>query len=244
MADKPLNLILDYRTSETELNRLLSFGFNLIPSDKVPTLYEAVDGHPDLQFLRIQDKIIAYKDLEDKKRTLLQNLGATVILGRSSLTLPYPKNISYNALLAPDIFMHKLEATDPVVLDEIHQLKKSKEISLVNVRQGYSRCSCAYVGSNSYITEDIVMAEKLLSLGKQVFYQKHSNVYLQDFDFGFIGGAISLIPMLGENIVFISGSLDSYFYGKELKAFLAQRNIRYECIGEGKLMDRGTIISF
>jgi hypothetical protein len=140
--------------------------------------------------------------------------------------------------------MHKLDSTDPVVLSEIQELKKSKEITLVNVRQGYSRCSCAYVGNNAYITEDIVMAEKLISLGKQVFYRKHSNVYLEGFDFGFIGGAISLISIHGEELVVISGSLDSYFYGKELKAFLEQRSVRYECVGEGKLMDRGTVISF
>jgi hypothetical protein len=88
------------------------------------------------------------------------------------------------------------------------------------------------------------MAEKLHLMGKEVFYRKHSNVYLDGFDFGFIGGAISLISFQGEELVFISGSLDSYFYGKELKAFLEQRSVRYECIGEGKLMDRGTVISF
>lgn len=244
MADKPLNLILDYRTSEKELQRLLSFGFNLIPTDKVSSLYEAVDGHPDLQFFRIENKIIAQKDLREKQIELLSNLGTSITLGNSTLSLPYPGNIPYNALLTPDLLMHRLDATDPVILSEIQELKKSKEISLVNVKQGYSRCSCAYVGNNSYVTEDIVMAEKLTSLKKQVFYQKHSNVYLEGFDFGFIGGALSLISIQGEELVLISGSLDSYFYGKELKAFLAQRNIRYECIGEGKLMDRGTIISF
>lgn len=244
MADKPLNLILDYRTSEKELNRLLSFGFNLIPTEKVSSLYEAVDGHPDMQFFRIEKKIIAHKDLKGNQMELLIKLGASIILGNSSLSLPYPKNIPYNALLAPDLMMHKLDSTDPVILSEILELKKSKAITLVNVMQGYSRCSCAYVGNNSYITEDIVMAEKLHLLGKEVFYRKHSNVYLEGFDFGFIGGAISLISFQGEELVFISGSLDSYFYGKELKEFLEQRSVRYECIGEGKLMDRGTVISF
>jgi len=244
MADKPLNLILDYRTSEKELRKLLSFGFNLISTEKVTSLYDAVDGHPDLQFFLIGNKLIAHKDLSENQMKLLQKLEVTVRLGNSSLTLPYPKNIPYNALLTPDLMMHRLDATDSVVLDEIRELKKTKEITLVNVRQGYSRCSCAYVGNNSYITEDVVMAKKLISLGKDVFYRKHSNVYLKGFDFGFIGGAISLISGNDDEIVVISGSLDFYFYGKELKVFLAQRSIRYECLSEGKLMDRGSIITF
>lgn len=244
MADKPLNLIVDYRTSEKELQRLLSFGFNLIPTEKVTALYEAVDGHPDIQFFLIENKLIAHKELSKNQMELLSKLGVSIVLGNSSLSLPYPGNIPYNALFAPDLLMHRLDATDPVILNEITKLKKSREIMLINVRQGYSRCSCAYVGNNSYITEDTVMADKLLTLGKQVFYQKHSNVYLEGFDFGFIGGAISLISIHGEELVLISGSLDSYFYGKELMEFLKRRNIRYECIGEGKLMDRGTIISF
>jgi len=244
MADKPLNLILDYRTSEKELRGLLSFGFNLIPTDKVSSLYEAVNGHPDLQFFCIEKKLIAHKDLSEIQMKLLQKLGAPITLGNSSLSLPYPKNVPYNALLTPDLMMHRLDATDPVILSEIQELKKSREIRLVNVRQGYSRCSCAYVGNNSYITEDLVMAEKLISLGKEVFYRKHSNVYLEGFDFGFIGGAISLLTINNEELVLISGSLDSYFYGKELKTFLELRDIRYECLSEGKLMDRGSIITF
>lgn len=244
MADKPLNLIVDYKTSEKEVNRLLSFGFNLVPTDRVSSLYEAIDGHPDMQFFAINEKIIAHKDISKNQGELLHKLGASVTLGNSSLSLPYPHNIPYNALLAPDLLMHKLDATDQVILKEIKELQKSKEIKLINVRQGYSRCSCAYIGNNSFITEDIVMADHLLSLGKNVFYQKHSNVYLEGFDFGFIGGAVSLISIEGEELVLISGSLDSYSYGKELKIFLSQRNIRYECICGGTLMDRGTIISF
>lgn len=244
MADKPLNLIVDYKTSEKEVNRLMSFGLNLIPTDRVPSLYEAVDGHPDLQFFRINGKIIAQKDISEHQKELLHKLGATVTLGNSSLSLPYPSNIPYNALLAPDLLMHRLDATDQVILEEVQELKKTREIMLINVRQGYSRCSCAYVGKNAYITEDPVMAEKLLSLGKQVFYQKHSNVHLEGFDFGFIGGAVSLISIEGEDLVLVSGSLDFYAYGKELKIFFSQKNIRYECICGGKLMDRGTMISF
>lgn len=244
MADKSLNLIVDYKTSEKELNGLLSFGLNLIPTEKVPSLYEAVDGHPDLQFFRINEKLITHQNISKNQSDHLHQLGASLILGNSSLSLPYPHHIPYNALLGPDLLMHRLDATDQVILKEVQELQKSREIMLINVRQGYSRCSCAYVGNNAYITEDILMAEKLISLGKHVFYQKHSNVYLEGFDYGFIGGAISLIVIEGEELVLISGSLDAYYYGKELKTFLKQQNIRYECISGGKLMDRGTVVSF
>jgi hypothetical protein len=244
MEDRTPHLILDYRTPDGELNRLSSMGFSLVPSDQVPTLYEAVDGHPDLQFINVRGKLIAYRDLQKDKKSLLEDLGACLTLGKSSLALPYPQNVPYNALLSPDLFIHRLDATDPLLKNEINGLENLGEVRLVDVRQGYSRCSCAYVGNDSYVTEDEAMAKTLMNLGKKVFYRKHSNIYLKGFDYGFIGGALSLLPIEGRDLLIITGDLHSYFYGDELKGFLQQRNIPFECIGKGKMMDRGSIICF
>lgn len=244
MEDRDSHLILDYRTPDEELNRLSSLGFILVPSDRVPTLYEAVDGHPDLQFINVRGTLIAYRDLHKDKKALLEDLGACLTLGKSSLALPYPQNVPYNALLSPDLFIHRLDATDPLLMKKINDLKSRGEVRLVDVRQGYSRCSCAYVGNDSYVTEDEAMAKSLMNLGKKVFYQKHSNVYLKGFDYGFIGGALSLLPIEGIDLLVITGDLSSYFYGDELKGFFQQRNILFECIGKGKIIDRGSIICF
>lgn len=234
---KPV-LITDYRTSDFELNRLSQLGCYAIASEKNTRLYQAVDGHPDLQFASIDQTLICHKDISQKKYTEISPLAANFVKGKSSAYLPYPHHISLNALITDDIFLHRLESTDRVLLD----LAGQSERMLINTRQGYSRCSCAYVGNDAFVTEDIGIAELLVSQGKKVFYRKHSNVFLEGFEYGFIGGTLSLIHHHEGDILLISGDLSQYHFGNDLKSFLLAQKVSFECIGNGPLMDRGSIM--
>lgn len=236
-AVKPL-LITDYRTSDYELNRLDQLGCRIIAAERRSELYEAVDGHPDLQFASIDNTLICHRGISEKKYREIFRHTQNVIRGKSSLKLPYPHHISLNAVITEDLFLHKLENTDSVLMDIV---EKSNRV-LLRTPQGYTRCSCAYVGNNAYVTEDKGIAELLISLGRKVFYRRHANVYLEGFDYGFIGGALSLIKDKSSALLLISGDLPKYEFGHDLKCFLKEENIAYECIGKGQIMDRGSII--
>lgn len=234
---KPV-LIADYRTSDYELNRLHQLGCHIIASERKNGLYKAVDGHPDLQFASIDQMLITLKDISSDKWTEISGYSEKLVKGASAAALPYPHHISLNALITEDLFLHKLDSTDSVLLDTAAQSQRA----LLHTSQGYSRCSCAYVGNDAFVTEDRGIAEILISHGKKVFYRKHSNVFLEGFDYGFIGGALSIIHIGGQKILLISGDLRRYQFGYDLKKFLDEEKIPYECIGNGLFMDRGSII--
>lgn len=234
---KPV-LITDYRTSDFELNRLDKLGCQFIATEQNKALYKAVDGHPDLQFASIDQMLICHQGISHEKYSEIFSRAKNLIKGETTLRLPYPHHISFNAVITEDLFMHKLENTDSILL----KLAEKSKRTLVGTRQGYTRCSCAYVGNNAYVTEDRGIAELLISSGKKVFYRKHSNVYLEGFDYGFIGGALSLLHHKGSELLLISGDLSRYHFGYDLKYFLKKEDISFECIGNGLLMDRGSVI--
>ena len=201
-------------------------------------LYDAVDGHPDLQFASIDETLICHQGISHRKYSEISTHARNLIRGESSLRLPYPHHISLNALITEDLFLHKLDSSDKILMETA---EKSHRV-LIHTRQGYSRCSCAYVGNDAYVTEDSGIAELLIKHGKKVFFRNHSNVYLEGFDYGFIGGALSLINFEGSNLLLISGELSKYHFCYDLKNFLKEENIAFECIGKGQIMDRGSII--
>lgn len=232
-------VILDYRTSDLEVSRLEALGLKSVASERISTLYSAVDGHPDLQLLRYDGKLIVHSGASPSKLEELKRINPGIQKGKTELIPPYPRHIGLNALITHDLFIHKLSATDPI-LKEL--LKDDVERVIHHTNQGYTRCSCAQVGKDAYATEDISLAKLLKSAGKAVFFAEHSNVYLKGYDFGFIGGALSLLSVQNQPLLIISGDLSEYRYGQELRDFLIKENIEYECIGKGLLMDRGSII--
>lgn len=230
-------LIVDYKTPQDEIEYLKSYGFEIIKTNKYNALYDAIDGHPDIQMTYINNTLYLHKDISKDFLYKLKEKNITYKLGKKGLFLPYPNNISFNALVSKDLFIHKLDFTDPLVLDEA----KNLNLNLINVNQGYTRCSASYLGKDSYITEDKSIAKKLLNMSKNVFLKEHSNVFLKGFSYGFIGGAISRANLYNENLVLITGDINEYKYGRDFKSFLSNINLPYLTIGKGLLKDRGSI---
>lgn len=231
-------LILDYKTPQSEVDILNSYGFKVIETSPHKAVYDAINGHPDIQMTLIENTLIVNPNISNDFLSKLENHNIYYEVGKKSISLPYPANIPYNSLVSDDLFIHKLDSTDTLVLKKAMTLN----LQLINVSQGYTRCSASFIGKDSYITEDKSIAKKLQSLNKNVFIKDHSNIYLKGFDYGFIGGAISLVNLNKEDIILITGDINKYKYKDDLKGFLNNIGVSYISIGKGLMKDRGSII--
>jgi hypothetical protein len=230
------SLIVDYRTPEEERLELRSLGFRVVLSEPLDFLYEAVKGHPDLQFVNACGTLICHKGIAPEKSSELNALGIQFTRSRNPIAPPYPGHIILNAAISDDLLIHRLSDTDPAVLDACPSLKR------VDVRQGYTRCSLAYVGEDSYVTSDTGISRALRGLDKNVLLLPEGDVHLEGFSHGFIGGCLSRVTYKEEKLLLVTGSLDSYRYGQDLRAFLRNIGIGVCSIGSGSLKDRGSII--
>ncbi|GAA0780942.1 DUF6873 family GME fold protein [Hathewaya limosa] len=227
-------LFVDNRIAIEEFNILKNLNYKIIKVPSCNKLYNAIKGHPDI-LLHIQDKnsIIVHKDIPKDFITLLKNNSFNVTLSSYSLDSKYPNDIFLNAVSFKNYFIHNLIYTDPILL-KLNNYKK-----LINVKQGYTKCSTCIVNENSIITSDTNIAKHLTANNFNVLLLPPGDIILEGLDYGFIGGCSGLIE---KNVLAFYGDLSYYKYGKEVLNFLKENKVEPLYLRNGKLIDRGSIL--
>ena len=224
---------VDYRISEEEINNLSNLNCNIIKCEPCLKLYNAICGHPDILLHFINPStIILHKDASDTFEASLIDLGFNVIRSEYSLTDKYPEDIILNAVNTKDFFMHNLIHTDPTLLDAV------QDKTLINIKQGYSKCSTAILNDKTFITSDNSVFKALTAHGYDVLLINPGNIELPGLDYGFIGGTCG---MLDSNTLVFYGSLDYHPQKQEITNFLKRNNITPIYLSDTPLIDRGSI---
>lgn len=226
---------IDYRTTEEERLSILALGHEYLICPPHPNLYKAICGHPDILLHILDDKdIIVHKDTDSKFIKQLEELSLNVILSSSQLGSSYPLNILLNGVNTTNFFMHHLKYTDSTLLNFINERKK-----LINVKQGYTKCSTAIVNSNAIMTSDKGIAKTLFNENVDVLLLPPGDIDLPGLNYGFIGGCCGLIE---DNLLGFFGELDHYANGKEVLSFLKKHRVEPYFLKKGKLTDRGSLL--
>ncbi|OPJ59053.1 DUF6873 family GME fold protein [Clostridium oryzae] len=226
--------VVDYRTSEKELNSLVGLGFSPICCPPCPNLYTSVCGHPDMQMFFPDSKtVIVQKQISKKFIEHLQYAGIEILHSENNLTDKYPYDIILNAFIVGDFFVHNIKFTDKTIIDYLGSNKK-----FVSVKQGYSKCSTLVINDSAVITNDVTIAKALKDIGIDVLLLPHGNITLKGLDYGFIGGASGI---LDDGSVAFFGNINRYTYANDVKDFLKKYNMDIYCLYDGPLIDRGTL---
>ncbi|MGH4124876.1 MAG: DUF6873 family GME fold protein [Clostridium sp.] len=226
------NIIVDFRIHKEESEYLISRGYNLLICPPSNLLYDAVSGHPDMLMHILGHSIMVHKDMDNKFIRELDLLNYKVYKSNSTLQIKYPYNISLNALCIGNLFVHSTNYTDTNLLS----LFKSKKI--INVKQGYTKCSTCIVNNHAIITSDVSIAKALSFEKIDVLLVPPGDILLPGLNYGFVGGATGLIE---DNVLAFYGHLDNYLYGKEVLKFLNKHKVEPAFLRNGKLVDRGSI---
>lgn len=225
--------IVDYRISDEEINNLSQLGCEVLICPPLKTLYPAVSGHPDM-LMHIVDKntIIVHKDMDESFISILRSLGKEIIFSKSTVGNSYPQDIILNAVNLKDIFMHNVKYTDSTLFNLISNKK------IINVNQGYTKCSTAILSDRALMTSDKGIANAALESKLDVLVLPPGDILLPGLNYGFIGGCCGLFD---EKLLCFYGDIREYKYGTEILNFLKRHNIEPFALKSGKLIDRGTL---
>lgn len=146
----------------------------------------------------------------------------------------YPHDVAMNAACTGRYFIHNLKQTAPQLLSRAEQLG----MILVNVRQGYAKCSTVIVDEDSVITYDHGIAKACEAAGLDVLTVSPGHVLLPGYDTGFIGGASGRI---GSTIVF-NGDLTAHLDFSSIVSFIEERGLSVKWFSEWPLTDIGSIL--
>ena len=227
---------VDYRTSENEINSLKKLNYDVIKIPKDNNLYEAINGHTDIQ-LNILNKntIIINKNINESFKKLLNKKNINFIESDSTLSSKYPNNISLNAYITDNYLIHNLRFTDKKILEHCKTKKN------INVNQGYTKCSILPLREKAIITNDSGIYNILKNEDFDILLLPFGDIELKGFNYGFIGGVGG---MISNNSMAFFGSLDNYAFGNEVKNFLYKYDIKPISLSNTKLIDRGSLLVF
>lgn len=229
-------ILVDYRVDDIERLNLLKLNFEIIICPPCEDLYEAVCGHPDMLVHFIDRKtVLVHSNMNENFISFMKKRGMKVILSEKELKNTYPGDIILNAVNMQSLFIHTLGFTDKNLLSSIHSKK------LINIKQGYSKCSTAIVSDNAIMTSDKGICSALIEEGLDVLMLPPGDILLPGLNYGFIGGCCGL---LNESLLAIYGNLDFYLYGNQVKEFLKKHGVEPVYLRNGKLIDRGSLFVF
>ncbi|GFP76774.1 DUF6873 family GME fold protein [Clostridium fungisolvens] len=227
---------VDYRILPEEEKNLRSLNVAIIKVPRCKNLYTAIDGHPDIQ-LNILDNntVLVHKDITENFIEELKNTGLNPIFSHKCLSKKYPEDIILNAVNLKDTFIHNIKFTDKMLLKYIEHKR------LINVTQGYTKCSCAVVSERAIITSDIKIHNELISNGFDVLLLPPGHIDLPGLNYGFIGGTCGL---LSEKELVFYGNLKNYKYGELVIDFLNKHQVKPIFLSDTPLVDRGSLLFF
>ncbi len=173
--------------------------------------YPAISSHPDIYMCHTGKKLLKQSDIGSK----------------------FPDYLGFNGVFLDKYFIHNLDYSSPALL------KEAEGLELINVKQGYAKCSCVVVDEKSIITADEGIVKKIQNYDIDVLKVSQGHVLLDGFDYGFIGGASGRV---GNCIVF-NGDLNTHLDGKAIRGFITSRGLEVVDFKGHDLCDIGTVFT-
>ena len=201
-------------------------------------VYESIRCHPDIHFFKLDDHTIIHSPAVnfDVLRTLAER-GIDLIRGEEKPFGKYPDTAGYNAIRAGDVLFHNREHTDGKILAECAK----RGLRVVDIKQGYARCSVIAVGDRALITSDRGIAVSAREEGFDVLLLPAGNIELPGEGYGFIGGASGNMP---DGTVVFLGDIRHHPEGSEISAFLDKNDVKSMILTGFPLYDAGSLLIF
>ncbi|MCT4594110.1 MAG: hypothetical protein N4A57_07575 [Anaeromicrobium sp.] len=230
--------LIDGRASEELIKNLEKLNIKAIKTPKCKELYRAICSHVDILSYKVDNtNVIVAPNIYDFIREELSKNEISPIKGRTLLKSNYPYDIAYNVARVGKYAIHNFKYTDKLVLEHL----KKEEVELINVKQGYSKCSICVVNEKAVITSDRGIANTLKDYDIDLLLISLGHIKLDGLDHGFIGGCTGNIN--NKQLLF-TGTLSNHPDENRILNFLKKHGIEPMFLSEDNLIDLGTIFIF
>ncbi|MDU2374385.1 MAG: hypothetical protein E7D52_07525 [Peptoniphilus harei] len=214
---------------EKAAEKLKKYG-EVIRTKANKNVLKGLDTHPDILVHPLSSgDLVVYRDNIEYYKEIFKD--KNVIPSSSKLSAKYPGDIHLNAFVFKNFFIHNLKHTDQVILDYY----KNRGYDLVNIKQGYAKCSCL-VTHDFVITSDGGIYETLKDL-IPIYKIDHGGIKLKNFNYGFIGGASGVL----DKKIFFTGDFSHHSSYEEILKIINKYDYEIEILSKDPIEDFGSI---
>lgn len=224
-------VLLDTRINRKSVETLIKLGYEPVFIPECKNLQKPVSAHPDMSVFTIDCVIFTTRELVH-----LFGDREVVVCKREEEPLKYPKDIMFNCAVVGNNVLCKIDNTNKKVLEYL----SLNNYNIVNVNQGYAKCSTCIVSDNAIITEDENIEQAAIKSGIEVLKIKKGFVNLDGYEYGFIGGASGL---LNNNLLCFNGNIEKHPDYSRICGFCRKFNVEILSLNDDVLYDVGSIIA-
>lgn len=255
-------------------DKLAETGHDIYKVKATDVVYDAIAAHPDIYMCAVKDTLIVDECIEtepplkeqymDQMESQFEDAAlepiipalttgsGDIVFEMGAIGHDYPFDIPYNAVSTDRFFIHNTEYTAPALIDRA----RYAGLQIINVKQGYTKCSCIPVGSRAIITEDEGIARTLTAYNRMILEDceddpraaqtdtidvlliRKGYAALEGFEYGFIGGTCGTI---GDKIYF-NGNLSDHPDFEIICSFIESHGFTPVWTQDTQLTDIGSII--
>ncbi|MBE7032664.1 MAG: hypothetical protein E7406_00365 [Ruminococcaceae bacterium] len=208
----------------------------VITPPSIDVLPTAMRRHADLGIVIISSKkAVCPPETYAYYKNALSPYGFEIIKGKTHIESHYPKDSAYNVgIVGKKCFLNK-KVCDKLLFD----ILISEGYEIIEVKQGYTKCSICPIDENSFITGDVSIYKAGKEEKMDVLLISNDNISLPGFSNGFFGGCTGMSSF---NELLINGNVDTLPNASDMKNFLTKKNIKIRNLTEGEVKDIGSII--
>ncbi len=224
--------LIDPRLSRAISTALKQHGLEPIAIPLCSRVADPIAGHPDIQLFLSGRNCFVHPEMP---RDFLKKIAPflEIVQGDSYLGRNYPEDIAYNVAQVGGVAFHKSAKTDCKIISFFQK----NGVELVDVPQGYSRCSTVIVDDSSIITADVKIDRAARERGLNSLKIDPGHVELPGYRYGFLGGATGHHG----KYVFFTGHLNHHPNEKEIIEFIKSRGKEPVFLSNEKVVDGGSI---
>lgn len=217
------------------IDELRKLGLSVVEADELAGVSGAEKYHADISVIHLGDKNMLVAKNNSILAEKLNQLGYNVVLSENNISGKYPSCIALNAVL----LSKNLICRSSLIDNKLRKYCDKRSIKLVDVKQGYARCSTAVVAENAVITSDVGIYQACIKNNIDALKIESGYIEIDDYDYGFIGGTCG---KLSDDILAFSGNIKEHKNYYNMKAFALNYGVNLLSLSDSRLFDIGGII--
>ena len=215
------------------IKKLNELGINTLIIPSHPLLPEPVNSHADLQLLHFGGNVI-FCQKEHLFEGELNNKFNLKIIKEKTYNV-YPHDVRLNCA----IIGNKIICNERTISEDILEYAYINDYKIINVNQGYSKCSVCIINENSILTDD----ESIFTAAGKFFDDAEliskGSIALKGYNYGFIGGCCGMID---RTKMAFNGEIETHKDYYKILDILSRNNIECIELAKGLLTDIGGIL--
>lgn len=215
---------------------LRKLGFRPIFLPPYERLGRQVASHADMLLFPIGNEIFTFGEYADALPCLYriaEEKGRRLVTVEKLPKESYPNDVLLNCLYVG----RRIFAKESAIADEVVAYAKKNGIGIINIKQGYARCTACPLSESAIITADKNISRAARAEGMDVLEISEGGVLLDGYPYGFIGGACGVF----KDKIYFAGDLLSHPDGQAISEFCVKHGMTPVSLSHEPLKDVGSM---